>query len=106
MRTAPLLLLLAAGCVSIPLPHSRDPVSESQAPSLSRKMVAGKREPHHLVATDGSTCATTDTRFAETQPGDRVWCAWREEGRGSSSAQGRRITPGSLAALPRWRPGR
>jgi len=42
-------------------------------------MVAGKREPHHLVATDGSSCVTTDSRFARVQRGDHVWCLWRDE---------------------------
>jgi hypothetical protein len=79
MRVAPLLLLALAGCVTIPLPHGRDPVSDAQRPALARKMVAGKREPNHLVATDGSSCATTDSRFARVQRGDRVWCLWRDE---------------------------
>jgi hypothetical protein len=79
MRTAPLLLLLAAGCVSIPLPRGGEPVSESQRPALARKLVAAKREPNHLVATDGSTCATSDSRFARVERGDRVWCLWRDE---------------------------
>jgi hypothetical protein len=106
MRTAPLFLLLFAGCVSIPLPRGGEPVSEAQRPELARKMVAGKRAPNHLIATDESTCATTEARFERTQPGDRVWCAWRDGGRASTAGR-RRITPGSLAAVvrsPRLRP--
>jgi hypothetical protein len=79
MRAAPFLLLACAACTSIPLPHGRDPVSDSQRPALARKMVAAKREPNHLVATDGSSCATSGSRFTRVQPGDRVWCVWREE---------------------------
>ena len=105
MRTTPLLLLLFAGCTSIPLPHGRDPVSDSQAPTLSLKMVAGKRDPNQLLATDGSACTTTEERYERTQPGDRAWCAWREEGNRPSTNARRRITPGSLG-VPKWRPGR
>jgi len=74
MRKAPLLLLVFAGCVNVPLPHR----SGEPAPSLERKQVAGKREPNELVATDGSSCMTTDTRFARAERGDRVWCVWRD----------------------------
>jgi len=74
MRKAPFLLLVFAGCVNIPLPHR----AGEPAPSLERKQVAGKREPNELVAIDGTSCATTDTRFARAQRGDRVWCVWRD----------------------------
>ncbi|MFL5383864.1 MAG: hypothetical protein ACJ8GN_15190 [Longimicrobiaceae bacterium] len=87
MRFAPALLLVFSACVSIPLPHGRDPVSENQRPALARKMVAAKREPNHLVATDGSTCATTGSRFARVERGDRVWCLWRDEGNRPSTTE-------------------
>ena len=61
MRFAPVLLLLLSACVSIPLPHGREPVSENQRPALARKMVAEKHEPNQLVATDGSRCSTTES---------------------------------------------
>jgi len=80
MRFAPILLLALSACVSIPLPHGREPVSENQRPALARKMVAQKHEPNQLVATDGSRCSTTETRFARVERGDRVWCLWRDEG--------------------------
>ena len=50
-------------------------------------MVAAKREPNHLVATDGSTCATTESRFARVERGDRVWCLWRDEGNRPSTTE-------------------
>jgi hypothetical protein len=73
MRVVPLLLLLA-GCTTIPLPHREG----EPAPSLALKQVTAKRAPNQLVARDGSTCSTTDTRFARAQRGDRVWCLWRD----------------------------
>ena len=79
MRAAPFLLLPLAACVSIPLPHGREPVSENQRPALALKMVAEKREPNQLVATDGSRCSTTESRFVRIERGDRVWCMWRDE---------------------------
>lgn len=65
--------------MSIPLPRGGDPATSVPPLALARKMVAGKREPHHLVATDGSTCVTSDSRFARVQRGDHVWCLWRDE---------------------------
>ena len=80
MRVAPFLFLALAGCVNIPLPHPRG----EPRPELTRKLVAGKREPNLLVASDGTTCTTTETRFGRAQRGDRVWCMWRD----SRSASG------------------
>jgi hypothetical protein len=80
MRVAPLLLVALAGCASIPLPHRHG----ERAPSLARKQVADKREPHDLVAIDGSRCTTTEKRFERAQRGDRVWCLWRDA-RGDAS---------------------
>jgi hypothetical protein len=95
MRTAPLLLLaLAAGCTSIPLPHPPG----QPAPLLSRKQVAVKREPQVLVALDGTRCATTQARFERAKPGDRVWCVWSDASGRPETEEERGITPGSRAA--------
>jgi len=100
MRVAPVLLLALAGCTSIPLPHRAD----EPAPLLSRKRVAAKREPHVLVARDGTSCVTTEARFERAQPGDRVWCAWTGAAGRRETSELRRVTPGSLAvAAQRWR---
>ena len=78
MRFAPLLPLLLTACVSVPLPHGREPIADGERPAIARKLVADKRAPNHLIASDGSTCATTESRFARTQVGDMVWCLWRD----------------------------
>jgi hypothetical protein len=100
MRVAPLLLVALAGCVSIPLPHRNG----EPAPVLSRKLVAAKREPHLLVAHDGTSCVTTQTRFERTQRGDQVWCLWNDANGRPETAESWHLTPGSLAvAALRWR---
>ncbi|HKP75654.1 MAG TPA: hypothetical protein VJT67_08930 [Longimicrobiaceae bacterium] len=81
MRFAPILLLLLAGCLSIPLPHQHG----ERSPSLSRKVVAGKHAPNELVARDGTSCITTEARFERTQPGDPVWCMWHVVGTSPSA---------------------
>jgi hypothetical protein len=75
MRYALLLSAgLLAGCINtVPLPRVNPDVP---SPALERKVVSGKREPLLLIASDGSSCPTTERRYQRARPGDRVWCVW------------------------------
>lgn len=70
-----LLPPLLAACGGIPLPGGEPGPRQS----LSRREIATKRAPSELVATDGSTCHVSHTRFEKARAGSRAWCAWREQ---------------------------
>jgi hypothetical protein len=42
-----------------------------------RKTVSTKEPPSRLVAIDGTVCLVSASRYAEVDPGDRVWCDWQ-----------------------------
>ena len=75
LRSVALLLPpLLAACVGIPLPGGEPGPRQA----LSRREIAGKREPAELVATDGSTCHVSLSRYEKSRVGSRAWCVWRE----------------------------
>jgi hypothetical protein len=41
------------------------------------KRVAGKEPPTTLIAEDGTKCIVTESRFRETEVGNKAVCAWR-----------------------------
>lgn len=71
---------LLAACGGIPLPGGEPGPRQS----LSRREIATKRAPSELVATDGSTCHVSPTRFEKARAGSRAWCAWRERAAAAS----------------------
>jgi hypothetical protein len=74
MRATLLLLpLLLTACATAAHP-GRSPFSAS----FGRKLVVRKYLPRELVATDGTTCLTSEKHFARVSRGDHVWCVWRD----------------------------
>jgi hypothetical protein len=105
IHIAPMLLLLvasvsSAGCVGtlwprrpsgprdpgpfrkpagVPAPIEPEVSVPPSAPSpVWRKAVAAKEPPTRLVASDGTTCAVTEERYARAAVGDVVWCVWQK----------------------------
>lgn len=44
--------------------------------ALTGKIVASKQLPNRLIATDGSQCLVSESRFEKVEIGRRVLCAW------------------------------
>ncbi len=74
MRLRPYLLALPllAACAHLPMGIKHAPGTE-----LAWKQVVDKREPAYLIATDGTTCTVDPGRFAKTEVGKSVLCAWQ-----------------------------
>ncbi len=74
MRLRPFLLTLPllAACSHLPVRMKGAPETD-----LAWKQVVDKREPAYLVATDGTTCTVDAKRFAKTEVGKSVLCAWQ-----------------------------
>lgn len=85
------VLGVACGLPRLPSPLPGDPLTPEPPPStrpaetaavphkpeLGSKRVARKELPSRLVADDGMACDVSAKRFADTEPGDAVWCVWR-----------------------------
>lgn len=67
-------LLLLSSCISLPIP---DRMTPTRGETLAWKVVAEKRDPDLLVASDRTHCVVGRDRFDEVQEGDRVFCQWR-----------------------------
>ncbi len=74
MRPRPYLLALSllAACAHLP-----PGVKHAPGTALAWKQVVDKREPVYLIATDGTTCTVDPERFARTDVGKSVLCAWQ-----------------------------
>ena len=91
------LLLSLTGCGSVPieiagdaLPHmgprplyrpETRPTTVFPAEGWGWKTVVRKRAPSLLIATDGTVCTATESKFETTAVKERVWCSWASEGR-------------------------
>jgi len=83
--------LLLSGCIwtgwpfhrnkpgEIVLPQRPDPKQAVATEGLGWKEVTGKREPHFLIARDGTECTVTAAKWEEFPIGTKAFCVWGKQ---------------------------
>lgn len=71
------VLVLAAGIVTLSgCSRFAGFAAESVGIPLESKAVALKLSGNELIATDGTSCLVSDSRYADVEVGDHVLCSW------------------------------